>query len=297
MKIGTTVLAGEKCLVMLFEQRWVNLSQLYQDFSLMQHEAPVPTANDMMMLLRHGLFNRSFFQKLAEFLDKSEEPTQYFLEGAPQFCCPLQPGKIIGIGRNYKEHAAEMNNPVPDEPIVFCKANSSCIGDSDPVVLQPWYGRVDHEGELGVVIRKQAKGVSADQTLEYIAGYTLLNDITARAMQKNAAAEGKPWFLAKSLDTFCPIGPVIVLADALSWPPVTTLTLQVNGEVRQQGNTSDMIFSIAALIAYVSSHITLEAGDLIATGTPQGIGPIEAGDVLEVSCPEIGTLMNPVVSA
>ncbi len=295
MKIGSTVIAEEKCLVMKTEQHWINLSLAHEEYLKEGGEQPTHASRDIVTLMHQGLFARDFFERIAGFIQKSDNPARYNLEDIPRFSIPLQPGKIIGIGRNYKEHAAEMNNPVPDEPIVFCKASSSCIGDSDPVVLQPRYGRVDHEGEIGVVMGKRAKCISADQAFEYIAGYTLLNDITARTMQKKAASEGKPWFLAKSLDTFCPVGPVVVLVDTLPWPPQITLTLRVNGEIRQQGNTSDMIFSIAGLIAYVTRHITLEPGDLIATGTPQGVGPIEPGDVLEVFCAEIGILRNPVV--
>lgn len=297
MKIGRALTRSEQpVLVMEMAHRWVDLSKAYADYRLEAQGKSGSPINDMLALLKAGPFNQSVYQQLSDFIHHQRSLEDYALDHEPHLILPYRPGKIIGIGRNYREHAAEMNHDVPEEPIVFGKAVSACIGNGEPVRIKPWYDRVDHEGEIGVVIGKPACNVRAENARAHIAGYTLLNDVTARAMQKKSAAAGKPWFLAKSLDTFCPLGPCITLAEALPWPLEVDLSLRVNHELRQQGNTRDMLFDVVTLIAYVSKNITLETGDIIATGTPEGVGPIYPGDVMEVHCPAIGTLHNPVES-
>ena len=205
------------------------------------------------------------------------------------------PHRILAIGRNYGEHAREMDNEVPDEPIVFQKASTSVIADGRPIVLPPSIGRVDFEGELAVVIGTAGRNVSEAEAMSLVAGYTLINDVTARDEQKRAIGKSLPWFLSKSYDTFGPLGPYIVTPDEIPDPMNVQLTLSVNGEVRQQANTSEMIFSIPFLISYLSHRFALHPGDVIATGTPPGVGPLKAGDVVEVRIAEIGTLTNPVI--
>ncbi len=206
-----------------------------------------------------------------------------------------RPNRILAIGRNYAEHAAELGNAAPTEPIVFQKASSSVIAPGTPIIILSGVGRVDFEGELAVVIGKAGKNVPENEAMALVAGYTLFNDVTARDEQKQAQARGLPWFLAKSYDTFGPLGPCLVTPDEIPDPHALELTLTVNGEVRQQANTSQMLFSIPQLIAYLSRKMALEPGDIIATGTPPGVGPLHIGDTVEVSIPEIGTLSNPVV--
>jgi len=205
------------------------------------------------------------------------------------------PHRILAIGRNYGEHAKEMDNDIPDEPIVFQKASTSVIGDGRPIVLPSNVGRVDFEGELAVVIGTAGRNVSEAEALSLVAGYTLINDVTARDEQKRAIGKSLPWFLSKSYDTFGPLGPYLVTPDEIPDPQNVQLTLSVNGEVRQQANTSEMIFSIPFLISYLSHHFALHPGDVIATGTPSGVGSLKAGDVVEVRIAEIGTLTNPVI--
>jgi len=205
------------------------------------------------------------------------------------------PHRILAIGRNYGAHAREMDNDVPDEPIVFQKASTSVIGDGRPIVLPPNVGRVDFEGELAVVIGTAGRNVSEAEALSLVAGYTLINDVTARDEQKRAIGKSLPWFLSKSYDTFGPLGPWIVTPDELPDPQNVQLTLTVNGEVKQQAGTSEMLFSIPFLISYLSHHFALHPGDVIATGTPPGVGPLQAGDLVEVRIAEIGTLSNPVI--
>ncbi len=229
-------------------------------------------------------------------LEKARILDKLWQEAGVTILAPLPaPHRILAIGRNYSEHAKELGSDVPDAPIVFQKASTSVIGPGRPIVLPPDVGRVDYEGELAVVIGTHGRNVSEDAALSLVAGYTLFNDVTARDEQKRAIAKSLPWFLSKSYDTFGPLGPCLVTPDEIPDPQNLTLTLTVGDEVRQQANTSAMLFSVASLISYLSRHLALFPGDVIATGTPPGVGPLRAGDVVEVSIPEIGTLTNPVI--
>jgi 2-keto-4-pentenoate hydratase/2-oxohepta-3-ene-1,7-dioic acid hydratase in catechol pathway len=202
---------------------------------------------------------------------------------------PVRPSKIICVGRNYREHAAELGNEIPQEPLLFFKPPSALLPPGGTILRPKVSGRTDYEGELGVVIAKRAhKLPDGEDTRPYILGYTCVNDFTARDLQNK---DGQ-WTRAKGFDTFCPVGPVVT--DSLDpWAGVQVET-RVNGEVRQSGNTRDFIFSLGAILRYISQIMTLEPGDLIATGTPKGVGPVVAGDVVEVSIEGIGVLRNPV---
>lgn len=204
---------------------------------------------------------------------------------------PVQPSKIICVGRNYREHASELGNEVPAEPLLFFKPPSSVIAHGDAIVRPPQSltQRVDFEGELGVVIGKLCRKLGAEEDVRgYIRGYTCVNDVTARDLQKK---DGQ-WTRAKGFDTFCPVGP-IVTGEGDPWGGLEVET-RVNGSPRQRGNTRDFIFSLDAIIRYVSQVMTLLPGDLISTGTPSGVGPLQAGDLVEVSVEGVGTLRNPV---
>jgi len=204
---------------------------------------------------------------------------------------PAQPSKIVCIGRNYREHAKELNHPIPTEPLFFLKPPSSVIGPGDeirrPMDLSQ---RVDYEGELAVVIGKRCYRLrESDDVSPYIVGYTCLNDVTARDLQNK---DGQ-WSRAKGFDTFCPVGPVVV--DGLDpWKGVRVQT-RVNGELRQDGSTADFIFALDVLVRFIAQVMTLEPGDVIATGTPAGVSPVNSGDVVEVTVEGVGTLRNPVV--
>ncbi|MDC3962336.1 fumarylacetoacetate hydrolase family protein [Polyangium jinanense] len=200
---------------------------------------------------------------------------------------PVTPTKIVCVGRNYRAHAAELGNDVPAEPLLFFKPPSSIVAAGDGIELPEESSRVDHEAELGVVIGARCRRVSEERALDFVFGYTCVDDVTARDLQKK---DGQ-WTRAKGFDTFCPTGPLLVTGID---PSALAVRCRVNGEIRQDGNTRDMIFSIAQLIAYISGVMTLEPGDLIATGTPHGVGPIAAGDVVEVEVDGVGTLRNPV---
>jgi 5-carboxymethyl-2-hydroxymuconate isomerase len=210
---------------------------------------------------------------------------------------PVQPGKIIAVGRNYAEHARETGSGVPERPLLFAKLTSALIGHRAAITWRADVTQaVDWEGELAVVIGRQARGVTQENALSHVFGYTLANDVTARDLQ----ASEPQWLRGKGMDTFCPLGPVIVTRDAVPDPQALTLRTTVNGQLMQDGTTADMVFSVAALISFISAHITLEPGDVILTGTPAGVGHgmnppryLADGDVVTVSSPLIGDLTNP----
>lgn len=206
------------------------------------------------------------------------------------FLAPVEPSKIICVGRNYRAHAAELGNSIPTEPLLFFKPPSAIIGPNDSVLLPSVSERVDHEAELGVVIGRRCRRVSPEEALGFVCAYTCVNDITARDLQKR---DGQ-WARAKGFDSFCPVGPVLV--EALKLPELTVLC-RVNSQERQRGRVQDMIFPVPQLISYISHIFTLEPGDLLVTGTPEGVAPITEGDVVEVEIPGIGVLSNPVRKA
>jgi 2-keto-4-pentenoate hydratase/2-oxohepta-3-ene-1,7-dioic acid hydratase in catechol pathway len=205
-------------------------------------------------------------------------------EGARRLA-PVLPSKILCVGRNYKAHAKELGNEVPAEPLLFLKPPSSLLDPEGAIELPPpsISDRVEHEAELAVVIGRRVRRASEAEAAEAIFGCTLAGDITARDLQKK---DGQ-WTRAKGMDTFCPVGPVVV--SGLD-PQALQITCHVNGELRQSGSTADMIFPVAAVIAYASQVMTLEPGDLLLTGTPHGVGPLHNGDLLEIAIAEIGTL-------
>jgi 2-keto-4-pentenoate hydratase/2-oxohepta-3-ene-1,7-dioic acid hydratase in catechol pathway len=204
---------------------------------------------------------------------------------------PFAPSKIVCVGRNYREHAAELGNKMPDEPLLFLKAPSALIASGEDIVLPGASQQVEHEGELGVVIGRVARNIpSGEDPLSYVLGYTCVNDVTARDLQRKDVQFTR----AKSFDTFCPVGPWI---ETDIDPGNVVVQTRLNGEVKQKGNTADMAFPVAFLIRYISEIMTLYPGDLIATGTPAGVSRMKPGDVVEVEVSGIGILRNQVVSA
>jgi 2-keto-4-pentenoate hydratase/2-oxohepta-3-ene-1,7-dioic acid hydratase in catechol pathway len=203
---------------------------------------------------------------------------------------PSVPSKIVCVGRNYRDHASEMGNDVPPEPLIFLKPPSAIIAPEEPIVMPRSSKRVDHEGEIGVIIGRTCFRLGAnDNVAPYIAGYTCLNDVTARDLQKS---DGQ-WTRGKGFDTFCPFGPV--METQLDIKPSTVETF-VNGVKKQSGRGTEMLFSVDVIIRWISQVMTLLPGDVIATGTPAGVGPLNAGDVVEVVVSGVGTLRNPVIA-
>jgi 2-keto-4-pentenoate hydratase/2-oxohepta-3-ene-1,7-dioic acid hydratase in catechol pathway len=201
---------------------------------------------------------------------------------------PARPSKIVCVGRNYVAHARELGNEVPERPLLFLKPPSSLIGDGEAIILPPQSSRVEHEGEIGVVIGVRAKHVAEAEALAAVAGYVALNDVTARDLQKLDVQFTR----AKGFDTFCAVGPAAA-ASGIDWRALEVIC-RVNGTLRQHGKARDMAFGIPTLIAFITSVMTLEPGDIVATGTPEGVGPLVNGDVVEVELPGIARVSNPV---
>ena len=199
-----------------------------------------------------------------------------------------RPSKIVCVGRNYVAHAAELGNEVPTEPLIFLKPPSALIRGGEAILIPPGVGRVDYEGEIGVLIGRRAFRVPESSALDHVAGIVPLNDVTARDLQKK---DGQ-WTRAKGFDTFCPVGLPVPLGD-LDLEALSVVT-RVNGQERQRGRADQMVFGISFLVAHISRIMTLEPGDLLATGTPEGIGPLAPGDEVEVEIPGVGRVVNPV---
>jgi 2-keto-4-pentenoate hydratase/2-oxohepta-3-ene-1,7-dioic acid hydratase in catechol pathway len=210
-----------------------------------------------------------------------------------------RPGKIICVGLNYRDHAEEQGTDLPEAPLLFAKWQNTLIGPGDPIVIPPVVTKCDYEAELGVVIGEQARDVSAENALETVAGYVCVNDVSARDLQ---FADGQ-WTRGKSPDTFCPVGPALVPRSEIPDPQALPIRAILNGETVQESTTANMIFGVADVIAYVTRTITLEPGDLIATGTPAGVGAfrdpplfMKPGDEITIEIEGIGSLTNPVVA-
>lgn len=202
---------------------------------------------------------------------------------------PVMPSKIVCIGRNYRDHAAELGNKPPKEPLLFLKAPSSLLSPDGIIRLPTVSQRVDFEGELGIVIGRSCYKLNPEEDIHpYIRGYVIVNDVTARDLQKT---DGQ-WSRAKGFDTFCPVGPIV--SDGIDPEAGVTVTTRLNGAVKQHGSTTDFIFNIGTLLRYISAAMTLNPGDLIPTGTPAGVGPMQSGDVVEVEIDGLGILRNPV---
>jgi 2-keto-4-pentenoate hydratase/2-oxohepta-3-ene-1,7-dioic acid hydratase in catechol pathway len=202
---------------------------------------------------------------------------------------PVLPSKVVAIGKNYAEHASEMGGEVPDAPLIFLKPSTAVVGDGDPIAYPPSSQRVDYEGELAVVIGRLCRDVPVSRAADVVLGYTCANDVTARDQQKT---DGQ-WSRAKGYDSFCPLGPWIATGIDVADLAVRT---RLNGELKQDGRTSQLVHKIPDLIAYITSCMTLLPGDVILTGTPAGVGPMQVGDEVSVEIEQVGRLRNPVVA-
>jgi 2-keto-4-pentenoate hydratase/2-oxohepta-3-ene-1,7-dioic acid hydratase in catechol pathway len=205
---------------------------------------------------------------------------------------PVEPTKVVCVGRNYRKHAEELGNEVPSSPLLFLKPPSSVIGHGQAIERPAEVSDlVHHEGELAVIVGRRLRRAGEDEALSSVLGYTCANDVTARDLQR---AEGK-FTRAKGFDTFCPVGPTLVSSDEVPDPQALKLELTVDGEVRQSASTADMVFPVAQLLSFISHVMTLEPGDVVLTGTPEGVGPLIAGQTVRVAIEHVGALSNPVV--
>lgn len=262
----------------------------------------LPWGYGLSWLLEDGLLDSKAIKEIIQFADKTNVLKRFLISGKIILLPPILPGKIIALGRNFAKHAKEQNAPVPTEPIIFEKAVSSVIGPDMPVVYPSFMvkefgkeARVDHEVELAVVIGKKASKVKAKDAMKHVFGYTIINDISARNIQAIDFKKTQPWFRSKSIDTFCPLGPVVVTKDEITNPHNLRVELRVNGKVRQRDSTKTFIFRIPEMVEYITKYLTLMPGDVISTGTPDGISPVFPGDVMEAEIEKIGILRNKVV--
>ena len=285
MKIGVFADGDRVFIGAVFNEQVFDLSAA----SLQLEKEVLP---DLGTIFRQERFGSKLFHQLFMLGQYREE--FWIPLGFLSFVSLYKPDKIICLGLNYTEHARETAIDLPKEPIYFVKANSAVIAHEQPIIYPDGLGRIDPEGEVAVIINRRAKEVTEEEAPEYIGGYTILNDVTARDMQAKDMQNKHPWFRSKSLDTFCPIGPWIVTANEILPDESLKLRLSVNGEVRQDSSTKYLVFRIPALISRVSALMTLEPGDVISTGTPEGIAPIYPGDVVEMEVEKIGILRNQV---
>ncbi len=274
----------------------LNFTQIWRYFKEIQNFPNAPDLPFLQLMVELDYFSQETIDQVIAAVKEVRDLEDLRITEPVRFQTPVaRPTKILCLGRNYRAHAAELNNAVPEAPMFFTKVPSCLLPHQGQVRILDGVGRVDHELELAVIISKKGSNIPESSAMGHVAGYTIANDITAREMQRADQAKGRPWTLSKGMDTFCPLGPYLVPADAVKDPHNLEMKLTVNGQVRQSGNTSAMVFQIPALIAYISKFMTLEPGDVLLTGTPEGVGPIVPGDTIECSIDGLGTLIHSVV--
>ena len=283
---------GENHIGLLMDEKLLDFSRSLQAYRLLMQGEMTPLATDMVPLMREGLFTPDLFGSVLSFIREHNLADAFSVLDQPKLRAPIpRPAKIIALGGGYHFEGEED----PAEPPLFFKVSSSIIGHAEPIIYKKILKEISPELELAVVIGKKASNVSRDQAADCVAGYTIFNDVTARALQM-AKWDSGFWTYTKNIDTFSPMGPYLVPPTEISDPQQLDMALRVNGKTLLQANTSTMLFSIPQVIEYVSTYVTLEPGDVIATGTPGHIGPLRPGDVVELTIAEIGTLSNPVVT-
>ena len=293
MKVAQFERDGQEWIGVQVDGRWINYTNAEAAYVLVEHGASIEPATNLGSLIEEEGFETELFAKVVRFVKTHRLQRKFQQDGILK--APLRrPRKIVALGLNYALHAKEGNFKVPKEPIIFAKAGSSVIGPEEMIRLPRGFGRMDHEVELAVVIGKRASGVRRRDAAKYIAGYTIANDVSARDQQTGDLEKKHPWFRSKSYDTFTPLGPWLVTADEIKQPVRLNVECRVNGRRRQYANTREMVFDIPTQIEFISRYITLEPGDIISTGTPEGIGPIKGGDTVVCRIQGIGELRNRV---
>jgi 2-keto-4-pentenoate hydratase/2-oxohepta-3-ene-1,7-dioic acid hydratase in catechol pathway len=274
-----------------------NFTYIWQIFKELKNSPQTPDLFFLQIMIEMENFSDHVFNEVIGTVREYRPLNDLILKEKFSYGVPIsRPEKILCIGRNYAKHADEMKSNLPESPLFFSKLPSSLLSHEKTIALPTQVGRIDHEVELAAVIGKTASNVGLGKALEYVAGYTIANDITARELQSKAKESGQPWTLSKGMDCFCPMGPFLVSADAIENPHDLQMELSVNGEIKQKANTGEMIFKIPELIVHISKHITLQPGDIILTGTPHGVSEIRPGDVIEAKIEGIGVLRNRVAT-
>ncbi len=278
-----------------YDNKMINFSLLWQYFKQLKNIPQAPDLYFLQMVVEMEYFSTQILTEIIKTVKDVRPLEDLAVPKDIKYDVPIsRPQKIICLGRNYKKHAREFDSTVPEQPMFFSKLPSALLPHGGLVEIPPDIGRVDHEIELAVVIGEQAANISVENVFDYIAGYTIANDVTARTMQKNDLNNGRPWTLSKGLDTFCPMGPFLIPADAIKDPHNLELELKVNGEVRQKSNTRFMVFKIPELVTFISRYMTLQPGDIICTGTPEGVSALKPGDEIVAAIEGLGRLVNTV---
>ena len=273
-----------------------NFTQIFEFYKDIKGIYRVGQLVFLQLMVEMGFFNLDDINEIIDTVQNIRSFDDLIVHEPIRFDVPIgRPQKILCTGRNYVKHARETGNEPPTEPIFFAKMITTLIPHGGHIVLPHNVGRVDHELELAVVISKQCSNISIENADSCIAGYTIVNDITARDLQRKDVEAKKPWLRSKSFDTFCPVGPYLVPAGIISDEQDLNMSLTVNDEIRQKANTSAMIFPVKQLISYYSKFMTLNPGDIIATGTPEGISELYSGDVVACTIDGLGTLINNVL--
>lgn len=274
---------------------WIDYTKAEATYALVKYGVMIDPAATIMQMLTDGGFDFKEMKAVLRFVAEQRMEKELQVPSTATLKAPImRPPKIIALGLNYVLHAQEGNFQVPKEPIIFMKAGSSVIGPGETIQLPRGLGRMDHEVELAVVIGNRATAVKKKDAHKYILGYCIANDVTARDLQMKDLEVKHPWFRSKSFDTFTPLGPWIVTADEIKPPVRLNVECRVNGKLRQKSNTNKLVFDIATQIEFITKFISLEPGDIISTGTPDGIGPIKHGDTVVCRIDKIGELSNPV---
>jgi len=294
MKLVTYQINGQPQLGALQGNQVIDLRLAYR---AMQHDAKAPFPEDMITLLMEGQTGLDRVAAIIEFVEAGSPGLFRRLDDIVLLPPVLQPGKVVALGRNYAAHAKEGGSEPPQYPMLFHKTAGALLGAGGTIVIPPITTKVDYEGELAIIIGKTCKQVSAEEALDYVAGYTIANDVSARDLQRRTTQ----FTAGKMLDTFGPLGPALVTRDEVPDPGNLRIITRLNGEVMQDGHTRNMIFSVPFTISYISQIATLHVGDVIMTGTPEGVGfartpPVflKKDDVVEVEIEKLGTLTNPV---
>jgi len=295
MKLAQFETASGYCIGIEHNGEWLNYTKADAFFSLAGGPAGVETMTTIAGMLETEGLDLRLLRAVLKFVDGTGLKKSLLVPRGAILHAPLmRPRKIVALGLNYVLHAKEGSFDVPTEPVLFVKVGSSVIGPGEVIRIPRNLGRMDHEVELAVVIGKRATEVSRRAAFQYVAGYTIVNDVSARSLQTRDLEKRHPWFRTKSFDTFTPMGPWIVTADEIRPPVRLNLECRVNGKLRQKANSRDLVFDIPTVIEFITRYITLDPGDVVSTGTPEGIGPIRHGDTVTCSIQKIGKLTNPV---
>lgn len=295
MKLYQLSTAEQFVIAVEIDRGLINFTDAFQTYNFIKKKRMMVKLSSIQDLISLPNFSDDLILRVFDYLETHNLWDQFVIKDEYDTLAPvLNPGKILCVGLNYLAHAAEGGHDIPDEPLFFSKVGSIVIGPNDVVRIPTLVDRVDYELELAVVIGKPAYQVQQDDFEKYIAGYTILNDITARNMQRGFKKSGQPWFLSKNMDTFAPMGPCLITPKEMVYPFNLDMELKVNGIIKQKSNTANMIFKIPQLLSFISQYLTLQPGDVISTGTSEGVGALNDGDLIEASIEKIGTLYNTV---